>query len=105
MDCFASLAMTRMNLRRLAVLGEVGELAQDFGGAGEALLRRLPFLEKHHLHVRPHSCRLAVLADEIDQAVRMRELVVAEGDDSALRPGIYLLDIGAAAIALARRRS
>ena len=89
--------------RRLAVLGEIGELAQDFGGADQAFLRRFPFLEEHHLHVRPHSRRLAVLADEIDQPVRLRELVVAERDDRALRSGIDLLDIGAAAIALDRR--
>jgi len=36
--------------RRLAVLGEVGELAQD-SWCGQTFLRRLPFLEEHHLHV------------------------------------------------------
>src|SRR5260370_10701967 len=87
-------------LRRLAVFGEVGKLAQDFGGAGQTFLRRLPFLEEHNLHVRPHPGRLAVLADEIDQAFRLRELVVAQRDHGPLRPRIDLLDLGAAAIAL-----
>src|SRR6266576_654048 len=91
---------TRCWLRRLAIFGEVGELAQDFGGAHQALLRRLPFLEEYNLHVRPHPGRLAVLANEIDEAIRLRELVIAERDHGPLWPGIDLLDIGAAAIAL-----
>src|SRR6202007_1457004 len=91
---------TSSKLRRFLVLGEIGELPQDFGRTHQTLFRRLPFLEKYHLHVRPHPRRLSVLADEIDQAIRLRELVVAEGDDRPLRPGIDLLDIGAAAIAL-----
>src|SRR5882757_4806213 len=95
----AALAMTS---RRLAVLGEIGELAQDFGSAGQALFRCLPFLEKHHLHVGPYLRRLAMLANEIDQPVRLRELVVAECDHHALRAGVDLLDIGAAAIAFDR---
>ena len=84
---------TRCWLCRLAVFGEVGELAQDFGGAGQALLRRLPFLEEYDLHVRPDLGRLAVLANEVDEAIGLRELVVAERDHGALRPGIDLLDI------------
>src|SRR5450432_629346 len=90
----------RKSSRRLPILGEVGELAQHLGGTHQPLLRRFPFLEEHHLHVGPHPCRLSMLADEIDQPVRLRELVVAESDDNALRPGIDLLDIGSSAIAL-----
>src|SRR6266702_693693 len=93
---------TRCWLCSLAVFGEVGELEPDFGGAGQALLRRLPFLEEDYLHVRPDLGRLAVLANEVDEAIGLRELVVAERDHDALRPGIDLLDIGAAAIALDR---
>src|ERR1700761_616231 len=89
---------TRYHLSRLSVLCEVGELPQNLGGAHQALFRRFPFLQKHHLHVRPHLGGVAVLADEIDQTVGLRELVVAEGDHRALRAGIDLLDIGAAAI-------
>ena len=97
-------AAPRLELsRRLAVLGEIGELTQDFGGAGQAFLRRLPFLEEHHLHVRPHPCRLTVLADEIDQAFRLSELAFAEGDHRALWSGVDLLHIGAAAIGFNRR--
>src|ERR1700722_14306304 len=89
-------------LRRFLVLGEIGELAQDFGRTHQTLFRRLPLLAEHHRHVRPYPRRLSVLADEIDQAIGLRELVVAEGDDRALRPGIDLFNIGAAAIALDR---
>ena len=66
------------------------------------LLRRLPYLEEHHLHVGSHLGGLAVLADEEHQPVRLRELVLAEGDDRALRSGIDLLDVGAPAIGLDR---
>src|SRR5215216_7020673 len=87
-------------LRRLLALREIGELPQDLGRAHQPLLRRLPYLEEHHLHVRAHLGGLAVLADEGHQPVRLREFVLAEGDDRALRPGIDLLDIGSAAIGL-----
>ena len=86
--------------RCFAVLRQTCELAQDFGGTRQTLLGRLPFLEEHHLHVGPDPRCLAVLADEIDQPIRLGELVVAEGDDSALRPRIDLFDVGASAIVL-----
>src|SRR5579872_7631750 len=79
---------------RLAVLGEIGELTQDLGRSGKALFRRSPILKKHHLHVGPHARGLSVLTYEVDQPIRLREFVVTEGNDSALRPGVNLLDIG-----------
>ena len=36
----------------------------DLGRAGQTLLRRLPVLQEHHLHVGPHLGGLAVAADE-----------------------------------------
>src|ERR1700690_3798454 len=93
-------AAWRRKSSRLAVLGEIGELAQDFGRAHQTFFRRFPFLEEHHLHVGPHPRSLAVLTDEIDKPIRLREFVVAEGDHRALRPGIDLLDIGFSAIGL-----
>src|SRR5579872_7033846 len=88
---------------RLAVLGEIGELTQDLGRSGKALFRRFPILEKHHLHVGPHARGLPVLADEVDQPIRLREPVVAEGNDRALWSGVDLLDIGPSAVVLDRR--
>src|SRR6202162_1776349 len=90
---------SRVKLRCFLVLGEVGKLAQNVGRAHQTLFWRLPLLEEYHLHVRPDLRRLTMLTDEIDQAIRLRELVVAEGDDHTFRTGIDLLDIGAAAIA------
>src|ERR1700733_10669601 len=90
-------------LGRLPVLGEVGQLPHDLRRAHQPFLRRLPCLEKYHLHVGPYLGRLTMLPDEINEAVRLREFVVAESNHDTLRPGIDLLDIGAAAIALDRR--
>src|SRR5258708_20107716 len=101
-DALARNDGARISLRRLAVLGETGELAHDFGRAHQALFRRLPFLEEHDLHVRTNLRGLAVLADEIHQPIRLGELVVAEGDDSSLGAGIDLFDVGATAIRLDR---
>src|SRR3954451_1591783 len=81
----------------LAIFRQIGELPKNLGGAQQPLFRRFPILEEYHLHVRPYPRRLAVLADEIDQPVRLRELVVAEGDDRALRAGVEFFDIGSAA--------
>ena len=40
---------------------------------------------------------LAVLTNEVDEALGVGEALVAEGDDRAFRPGIDLLDTGLAA--------
>src|SRR6516225_10920063 len=87
----------RRLLCRLLAFGETGELSQDFSRARQPLFRRLPFLKEHHFHVGADPRGLAVLADEIDQPIGLREFVVAEGDDRALRSGIDLLDIGPSA--------
>ncbi len=43
-----------------STLGEIGKIAQDGGRTFDALVRRFPFLEEHHLHIGPHLRGLAV---------------------------------------------
>ncbi len=84
-------------LRRLGLLGDANEIAQHRRGAVQALAGLLPVVEQHDLHVGPHPRRRALLADEGDQAFRIGEGAVAERQHRALRPGLDLLDVGAAA--------
>src|SRR3954462_3201235 len=81
----------------------MSQLAHDFGGALQALFRRFPLLEEHHLHVGTYACCLAMAADEADETIWLRKAVIAKTDHHALRAGLDLLDIAAAAIALDRR--
>ena len=83
--------------RRLGALGDPDQAAQDRGRTLEALLRLLPIVEQHDLHVRPHARSGPLLANEGDQALGIGECIVAERDHRALGPGFDLLDIGAPA--------
>ncbi len=74
--------------------GKRNEAAQNRRRTLETLLRLFPVVEEHDLHVGPHARGRSLLADIGDQALRIGEDVVAEGEHRALRPGLDLLDIG-----------
>ena len=58
---------------------------QNLRRALEPLLRRLPVVEEHDLHVRPHARADPVLGDVGDQAFGIGENVVAERQHRAFR--------------------
>ena len=78
-----------------APLRDPGQRPQNSGGAFEARGGRFPFVEEHDLHVGAHARALGVLGDIGDQAFRVGEDVVAEGEHRAFRADFDALHIGA----------
>src|SRR3712207_4347479 len=80
-------------LSRLLALGDADEVAQDAGRDLEALVEGLDVAGEHDAHVRAHLGEGALLGDVGDEPGRVREGVVPERHDDALRPGLDLLDV------------
>src|SRR5688500_7657202 len=85
----------RASLRRLLLLRDADQPTQDRGRALEPLLGPLPIVEEHDLHVRAHARSRTFVADVTHQPFGIGELIIAELQHRALRPGIDFFDIGA----------
>src|ERR1700730_2434012 len=72
--------------RRLGGSGQPRQAAQDRHGSLQALLRPLPVVEEHDLHIGPDLGIRPLLMDEADEPLRIGEGIVAERDDRALGP-------------------
>ncbi len=73
-------------------VGDVGQLAHKRARAAQALDAILPLGPEDELVVRLQLHSRAVVMHEFHEALRVRELLVAERDHRALRPGVDLLD-------------
>src|SRR5580693_9669836 len=72
--------------RRLRpLLRDPNQRPQNPRRAFQSLRCRLPLIEKHHLHIRPHPRPLGVLADIGDQTFGISEKILPERQHRALR--------------------
>src|SRR6516225_19577 len=79
---------------RLGWLGERHQVAQDRQSPAQARLGLLPIVEEHDLHVGPHPCGAALIANEGHQAIGIGKGTIAERDHRAFGTGLDPFDVG-----------